>query len=60
MAVAAAHGDHVVVGDRDPVEVEADDGIGSSHERAAEGGKLNLELAQRAVGEQELGRHAPH
>ena len=54
MPVAAAGGDDVRISDRDVVQVVADDRVDVALSFPAEGGKLDLALAQRPVGEQEL------
>ena len=54
MAVTAAGGDHVRIGDGDVIQFEADDGVGAAVELPAEGGPLHFGLAQRAVGEQKF------
>jgi hypothetical protein len=58
MAVAAACGDHMRIGDGDVVQVKADDGIGTAVQFVSERRQLNLALAQGAIGEHEFG-HAP-
>jgi hypothetical protein len=57
MAVAAAGGDHMRIGDGDVVQVIADDRVRPAIEFTAERGSLHFGLAKRAVREQKELRH---